>query len=505
VVKISISLAAAALLLLGAPEVVPAQAPAAGASASQGPTVNRTAPAVAYGQRRGSTRVTLQGTALMPLATGEAKVEASRGAMKVEVRVSGLQSPTTLGHEYLTYNLWAISPEGRSFNLGELQLRGTRSSLNVTTPLQTFALVVTAEPYYAVRLPSDAVVLENALFVDETGQSQAVHVRYDLVGRGGYIPTGYRFDPVLLTTNLPLEFFQARNAARIAESAGAEKYAPESYATISRQMARLDELATARRVDRRSLQAAARELVQTAEDARDLSVRRADSDRVEAERIEAARREAEARARAREEEERRARAEAEREAAERARLEALEAAERDRRRQEEAARVETERARAAAAALDRKIQELLKEREELRAKLLQQLNAIFDTQDTARGLVASMSDVTFATGQATLQPQAREKLAQISGILLAHPGLHVDIEGHTDSVGSDELNQALSERRADAVRSYLAQLGIHESRTSARGFGLTRPIATNDTAEGRQMNRRVELVVSGEEIGTQVP
>jgi outer membrane protein OmpA-like peptidoglycan-associated protein len=171
--------------------------------------------------------------------------------------------------------------------------------------------------------------------------------------------------------------------------------------------------------------------------------------------------------------------------------------------QQQAAEADAARNRAAAAELDQRLQQAVREREELRGSLLTQLNVILETRDTARGLVVNLSDVTFATGQATLEPGAREKLARVSGILAAHPTLRLEIEGHTDSVGTEVFNQALSERRAETVRNYLIQQGVPEPSTSAIGFGKSRPVAPNETPEGRQLNRRVELVVSGDAIGTQ--
>jgi outer membrane protein OmpA-like peptidoglycan-associated protein len=159
-----------------------------------------------------------------------------------------------------------------------------------------------------------------------------------------------------------------------------------------------------------------------------------------------------------------------------------------------AAEAETEKARQSAAKAEA-------EKAQLRAQLLQQLNAVLQTRDSARGLIVNMSDVLFDTGSSTLKPGAREKLAKISGIVLAHPGLSLQIEGHTDSVGTDEFNQELSGRRADAVRDYLAQEGVPASSMIAKGFGKTQPVATNDTPEGRQRNRRVELIVNGAAIG----
>jgi outer membrane protein OmpA-like peptidoglycan-associated protein len=159
-----------------------------------------------------------------------------------------------------------------------------------------------------------------------------------------------------------------------------------------------------------------------------------------------------------------------------------------------AAEADAEKARQAAAQAEA-------EKAQLRAQLLAQLNSILQTRDSARGLIVNMSDVLFDTGSFTLKPGAREKLAKISGILLAHSGLTLQIEGHTDSVGGDEFNQQLSERRADSVRDFLAEQGVPGSSITARGFGKTQPVAPNDTPEGRQRNRRVELVVNGDAIG----
>ena len=159
---------------------------------------------------------------------------------------------------------------------------------------------------------------------------------------------------------------------------------------------------------------------------------------------------------------------------------------------------------AAAANSDQQLQQAVRDREELRARLLVQFNAILETRDTARGLVVNMSDVLFDSAKFTLRPAAREKLAKISGIVLAYPTLALAIEGNTDSVGGDAYNQTLSENRAGSVRDYLGQQGIPAASMTARGFGKTQPVASNDTAEGRQQNRRVELVVSGEVIGNTV-
>ncbi len=487
--------------------------------------VSRTAEAVSYKHRGGSTHVDFQGTDLMPSASGEAKVESKRGVLGIEAEFGNLDRPTTFGNEYLTYVLWAISPEGRSVNLGEVLVGDNhRSKLEVTTDLQAFALIVTAEPYYAVRRPSNAVILQNVVRPDTKGTMAVVDAKYELIDRGGYVPTGFTFDPVVLDARLPLEFYEARNAVRIAKSAGAERYASSSFENATHQMREADELATSRHEDKKALISVSRETVQTAEDAREIATKRIADDRAENERNASANQVAAANAATADAVSERNEADRRKRDAQAATVQAQDAqataeADSDRNRAAAAssdqqaqqardaqatAEADSDRNRAAAAASDLTAQQAVSDREELRAKLLQQFNMILETRDTARGLVVNMSDVLFDSGQYTLRPLAREKLAKISGIVLAYPSLHLAVEGNTDSVGTEEFNQTLSENRAESVRSYLTHEGIPEASTTAQGFGKTRPIASNDTADGRQQNRRVELVVSGEVIGTKI-
>jgi outer membrane protein OmpA-like peptidoglycan-associated protein len=527
--KIS-SITLAVVMTLGASGQAQTQTQVPADSGNPTPTyrinvVSRSTRAVNYRHHSGATKINFQGTNLMPAAAGEAKVESKRGALKIEAEFSGLDRPTSFGNEYLTYVLWAISPEGRPVNIGEVLVGDNhRSKLDVTTDLQAFALIVTAEPYYAVRRPSNVVVLENAIRSDTVGATEVVDAKYELIDRGGYIPTGYKFDPVVLNAKLPLEFFEARNALRIAQSAGAERYAAESYEKSVHQMAEADALASGKHENKKSLISLSREVVQTSEDAREIAVKHIDEERAEAERSAAAGREASAKARAKEESQRRVNAEAvtadavrQRNEADRQNLNAQAAAQQaagaqadaekarnEAQQQQQAAEADSDRNRAAAVSSDAQLQQALRDREELRARLLQQFNLILETRDTARGLVVNMSDVLFDTGKYTLRPLAREKLAKISGIVLAYPSLKLAIEGNTDSVGTEAFNQELSEKRAEAVRNYLTQQGVPESSTTATGFGKTRPIASNDTSEGRQQNRRVELIVSGEVIGTKI-
>jgi outer membrane protein OmpA-like peptidoglycan-associated protein len=460
--------------------------------------ISRTVQAVNYQHRSGATKLDFAGTDLMPSANGEAEVNSKRGSIEIKAEFGNLEKPTTFGNEYLTYILWAISPEGRAVNLGEVLVGGNhRSKLVVTTDLQAFALIVTAEPYYAVRQPSDAVVLENVVREDTKGTTEAVNAKYELMERGGYIPTGYKFDPVILNAKLPLEFFEARNALRIAQSEGAERYASDSYQHAVQLMNDVDRYATRKHIDRKPLIAVAREEVQTAEDARAISVKKIDEQRQANERKASADAQAQSQVQADDatRQKERAQADAAQAQSDMAANQAASAA------AVTAAQADADQSRLAAQKAQQNAQQAESDKAALRTRLSEQLNSILQTRDSARGLIVSMSDVLFDTGKYSLKPGAREKLAKVAGILLAYPGLNIEVDGYTDNVGGDEMNQQLSENRARSVRDYLVQQGVATNSVSAKGFGTTLPVATNDNAAGRQQNRRVELVVSGEAIG----
>ena len=493
--------------------------------------VSRSVQAVNYKHRAGASKLDFAGTDLMPSANGQAKVESKKGYTEIEVEFGNLQKPTSFGNEYLTYILWAITPEGRAVNLGEVLVGGnSRSKLDVTTDLQAFALVVTAEPYYAVRQPSNVVVLENVVREDTKGTTQTVNTKYDVLQRGGYIPTGYKFDPVVLNSKLPLEFFEARNALRIAQSEGAEKYASDSYQRAVKLMNDADAYAIDKNIQKKQLIAVAREAVQTAEDARAIAVKRIDEERQANERqasaeaatksqlqVESASREKE-QAQSDAAKAQLAKAQAESDTA-KARREAADAEYQTAQARSDmadsrassasalaAAQADAEQSRLAAQQAEQSAQQRAQQAEAdkaaLRARLSEQLNSILQTRDSARGLIVSMSDVLFDTGKYSLKSGAREKLAKVAGILLAYPGLNIEVGGYTDNVGGDAMNQKLSENRADAVRDYLVQQGVATNSVTARGFGNSLAVATNNNAAGRQQNRRVELVVSGEAIGS---
>ena len=473
-----------------------------------------------------SSKVDMQGTQLMSTAMGEAKVQSRTGRVEVELKMYGLEPANKFGMEYLTYVLWAISPQGRAVNMGELVLDHDQTKLKATTELQTFGLVVTAEPYFAVTQPGSLVIAENVLRTDTAGSAQQIQFSYELLGRDAYSSTNARINDAIfgIDSKTPLELFEARNAVRIAHNSNADKYAPSALASAEKS---LQQAENAYRSKQKSQVATfARDASQTAEDARVMSLKKQEEERLARE---ASDREAQAKAQAQAEAMRRQQAEQDRAEAERMRKEAEEAAQQaeqakaeaeaarqaalQQQQQAEAARqaavaqqqqlaAEADKARAAAAEADRLRQQAEKDKADLRAKLLQQLNAVLETHDTARGLIANMGDVLFESGKYELKPEARERLAKVSGILLAYSSLKVAIEGHTDSTGSDELNQRLSEQRAEAVRDYFVSQGVAADGITARGFGKMQPIASNDTAEGRQHNRRVELVLSGDAIGT---
>jgi outer membrane protein OmpA-like peptidoglycan-associated protein len=505
--------------------------------------ISRSVQAVNYQHRSGSSKLDFAGTDLMPSANGVAEVNSKRGSIAIQAEFGDLQKPTTFGNEYLTYVLWAISPEGRAVNLGEVLLGGNhRSKLNVTTDLQAFALIVTAEPYYAVRQPSNVVILENVVREETKGTTEAVNAKYELMERGGYIPTGYKFDPVVLNARLPLEFFEARNALRIAQSEGAEQYAPGSYQHAVQLMNNADSDATNKHIDKKPLIAVSREAVQTAEDAREIAVKKMDDVRLANERRDSA--DAQAKSQAQADEATRRKEQAESDAAKaqaakaqaesdtanaqaanvqaqsdaaKARSDAADAQAAASKAQSDmannqtasatalsAAQADADQSRLAAQQAQQGQQQAETDKAAMRTKLSEQLNSILQTRDSARGLIVSMSDVLFDSGKYSLKPGAREKLAKVAGILLSYPGLNIEVGGYTDNVGGDAMNQTLSENRAGSVRDYLIQQGVSTNSVSARGFGNTLPVASNDNSAGRQQNRRVELLVSGDAIGSPV-
>jgi outer membrane protein OmpA-like peptidoglycan-associated protein len=488
--------------------------------------VARTTKAINYNHRSGATRIGFRGTALMPEARGEARVESKQGVIKIDAQMHKLQPATTYGPEYLTYVMWAITPEGRATNVGEVLLNGDKTHLDATTELQSFGLIVTAEPYFAVTQPSDVVVMENFVTKETTGTIEELDAKYELLQRGQYVLNVNPADikPLRLDKKVPLELYEARNAVQIARWTGADKYAADTFLKATQGLENAEGYLQGKS-GKKPIGTVAREACQMAEDARIITIKRIQEETLanerqagtlreeqaqsETERVrmaaEAARvaaqseadrmkRETDAQsATARADIDRATREKAEAEAA---RLAAVAA--------QQAAQLETEKAHLATGEANELRLKAEAEKTELRAQLLRQFSLVLETRDTARGLIVNMSDVLFDTAKYSLRPGAREKLAKVAGIISGHPGLRLEVEGHTDNVGGDDYNQQLSEQRGSSVRDYLTQNGIPEASVTTRGFGKTQPVASNDTSAGRQQNRRVELVVSGEIIGTEI-
>jgi outer membrane protein OmpA-like peptidoglycan-associated protein len=502
----------AGTLIFAASMLAAAQAQTAGATSTANSKVVHTTKAMHYAQV-GAVKIPFQGSEQMSGATGEAKVEGKKNNIEIDARFQGLDDPSKFGFEYLTYVLWAVSPQGRAVNLGELALDHGKGRLKAFTDMQTFGMIVTAEPYAAVSQPGNTVVFENVVAGED------IAATYELLAKGTYSSVNTHIQDAIfgIDPTTPRELFEARNAVRIAHLSAADKYAPAIIAKADEQLKEA-ESAYRGKQDKKSIEAAAREAAQIAEEARVMAVKQKAEDEAQAQaaaekkaaddRAARARADADAQAKAR------ADADAARAQAEMAKAEAQKAAQEAARQKQEAEQAkaealaqqqalaaEADKARQAAAQSEQLRQQAEKEKQDLRARLLQQLNTVLATRDTARGLIANMSDVLFKSGSFELLAGARERLAKVSGIVLAYPSLHLSVEGHTDSVGTDDYNQQLSEKRADAVRDYLVQQGISSDAISASGFGKTAPVASNDTADGRKQNRRVELVLSGDAIG----
>jgi len=486
----------------------------------------RTTKAVNYRHRGGATTVDFRGTDLMPEVGGHAKVDGKVGRLAISAELTHLRPASTFGGQYLTYVLWAITPEGRPVNLGEVLPDETgKNKINVTTDLQAFGLIVTAEPYYSVTHPSNEVVAENILRQETKGFEEPIDTRFDVLEGKQYtidVPAeqlpSTQSDP-----RVPLDLLEARNAVAIAKAAGAQQYAADSLAKAEEMLDRAEDYLR-RKQGRTPIGTAARGATQMAEDARILTLRRIEKEHLDAEaraRQEAqekaeadarAAQEQAAQAQAQSDEDARRRAEAERAQADAQRQQATALA------QQQQSQAEAEAARQAAEVAahqqaeaerqtqesERQRQEAVRQKEEMRARLLAQLNQVLQTRDTVRGLIVSMPDVLFDFNKYTLKPEARERLARISGIVLAYPDLKLQVEGYTDAIGSDEYNQTLSEKRAEAVRDYLVSSGVSMNNVAAQGLGKADPVADNSTAAGRKLNRRVEMIVSGDVIGTQL-
>ncbi|SDE68019.1 OmpA family protein [Terriglobus roseus] len=457
--------------------------------------VKRNLDAVNYKHRSGDTKLDMNGTALLAGAKGDAKVNSDKGRITVDLDVDHLPPANGFGPEYLTYVLWAITPDGAPTNLGEVLPAGgsQRVKMNVTVPLQSFGLIITAEPYFAVKVPSDVVVMENHVIEGKTnGVIEHVDAHYTLLPKGLYAQTdGAKtvFRPITRDEHSPLELYEAHNAYQIAMLAGADKYASDIMAQVKTNLDNADAMDMNKHRDEKMEITMAREAVQRSEDARISTLRKKETERQIAEVN--ARKDAQAQAAAAQLaaqqqalDAERARASADRAAAERARAEA------------NAANADAAAA-AAKAQADAARQDVVAMREKLRA----QLNAVLATQETARGLVVTLGDVLFDTGKSSLKQNAQISLAKVSAILQQYPDLKLQIEGYTDAIGGDAYNLKLSEDRANSTQAFLVNNGVSPTNVSSLGFGKSNPVADNGTSSGRAQNRRVEMVVSGPSIG----
>lgn len=457
--------------------------------------IGRNIPAINYFNRSGSTRIGFEGTSLLPRAKGKATVDNGKGNATIDAHFEGLPPANSFGPEYLTYVLWAITPDGRPSSLGEILPDSKKAYIRVTTGMQAFGMVVTAEPYFAVTMPSDVVVMQNVVLHNKiAGVVTPIDAHYSLLPRGVYTKTtGSKvLNPITRNNKSPLELYEAINAVQIAEAAGADQYAPDILARAKEQLSNAQDL-DHRKHNRKQEVTFARAAVQTAEDARLVTLRKIQAEQ-----------------RAAEQADQKARQDAANAAAEKSRLEAQQSQLAEQQAQLQAQREAQQRAQAEADAQRAQAAQQSAEQQaaaarareaQLREQLRQQLNSILQTQETPRGLVVNLSDVLFATGRYDLKQDTQLKLARIAGIFLAHPDLKVQIEGYTDNVGGEAYNQKLSEHRANTVQTFLISQGISPQNVSAIGYGMANPVADNSSAAGRKQNRRVEMVVSGPSIG----
>lgn len=466
--------------------------------------VSRSTQAIDY-HHKASTKVNIKGTDIAPLIDGEAKVESKPGTVRVDAELHHLRPANSFGLAYLTYVLWAISPNGQAKNLGELIVKDGKASLHATTDLQAFALIVTAEPDFAVAEPSDLVVAQNVIRRDTQGGVEPVDVRYELISRETYDSQVQPIMPNIydVSNKTPLDLLEARNAVRIAKDAQADQYAAAELQKAQDLLNQAEDYYR-RKQGNGPIGTVAREATQTAEEARVMAIKNEQQAEVERQQKEAADRTAQAKAEAEQQQAAATQAQAEAQAQQAAAEQAKEQAQQAQLAQQQAA-LQAQQADQARQQAEQARQEAENDKAQMRARMLQQLNQVLQTRDTARGLIVSMPDVLFDTAKSDLRPTARERLAKVAGILLSYPDIHVEIDGFTDSTGTLEFNERLSQQRAEAVRSYLVSQGVNLSSMTTQGFGPSQPIASNDTPSGRQQNRRVELVVSGSSIGQLTP
>ncbi len=467
--------------------------------------VNRDIDAVNYLHRSGATKIGFEGTNLLPNAKGEATVKSERGKITVEANFKGLTPANGFGPEYLTYVLWAISPDGNPTRLAEVLPAGTKNNISVSVPLQSFGLIVTAEPYYSVSTPSDVVVLKNVYTDATNGVLEKVVAHATLLPRGLYAEetdgAKTNSNPITRNEHSPLELYEAYNAVRIAQAAGAEKYSPQIFGQANLDLKNAADMDSSKHRDEKMEITYARGAVERAEDARIDTLRKKAAERQQNNEIAKVQAQDQAALSQAQAQQAQMQAERDRMAADNARLQAQQAQLAQANADVEAAnaRAKEQAANQAAADANRRASSA----EEMREKLRAQLNEVLQTTETSRGLVVNLSDVLFDTGKYTLKPNTQVSLARIAGIFQSYPGVKVQVEGFTDSVGSDALNQTLSDNRASTTKDFMIKQGVSPDNISSAGYGKSDPVADNSTASGRAQNRRVNLVVSGDVIGIQ--
>ncbi|HEV2278644.1 MAG TPA: OmpA family protein [Acidobacteriaceae bacterium] len=492
--------------------------------------VGRDIPAINYFHRSGATRIGFRGTRLLPEVKGGADVSSLNGRTLIKAHFEGLRPANEFGVEYLTYVLWAITPEGRPSNLGELLWSHGHADTTVTTNLQSFGLMLTAEPYFAVTMPSDVVVAQNYVLPDKTtGVLETVDAHYSLLPRGAYAETAGKHEvlqPISTNDRSPLDLYEAINAVQIADAGGAEQWAADSMATAKQDLENARDMDIHQK-DMKQEITYAREAVQTAEDARIMTIRKikAHDEAQEREAALNAQQQAQEQAAEAQRQQQAAQAQADQaqQQAQQAREQALQQQQQAQQQAQQAqqqadqareaaqrARAEQQQAMAQATAAQQQAQQANQQAaaanqqtEQLREKLREQLNQVLQTQETARGLIVNMSDVLFDLNSARLKPGAQVKLAKVAGILATYPGLKMQVEGYTDSTGTPDYNLKLSDKRATSVEAFLIQQGVQPQTITAQGYGEADPVASNSTSSGRAENRRVEMVVSGNPIGIQ--
>ncbi|MBI4909717.1 MAG: OmpA family protein [Acidobacteria bacterium] len=501
------------LLMIALVMVVGALAQGNGAPIYHVTVIERSIEAVNYSYRAEPTSIGFIGTVLLPASKGEAIVKSRRGGTEIDVRFEKLPAAQRFGREYLTYVLWAVTPEGRPHNLGELVAGASdKAHVRVTTDLQAFGMIVTAEPYSAVRKPSDVVVLENKVRPGTVGIVKPIQAKYELLPRGQYVwdAPDRRGPATPYTEKVPmgryetmLQLYEAQNAIGIAQQADAQRYAPDTLAKAQRLMDEAQRLTASQASEKRSVQIA-REAIQTAEDARLIAEQRAQAELLAETRREAQTTVSQSKRQA-EREMQNARNEADsarqiaaraQDDANRARAEA--AAAQSRAESERIARqqMEAEVSRANAAMRERKEREsIAAQRSALRASLLAQLGGAWPVLDTARGLVVTLPDVAFQRN--VPRGNAYAELSRIARLLAAHTGLSIEVQGHSDTAQFERM----SRERAESVRRILIRENFPLNAVVARSYGDSTPVVANTSTAGRLQNRRVEIVITGDPIG----